>query len=106
MPDGRAGTHTAGQAAFPEGQDMGRRRRIIVIGGGGHAKVVIGTLRAAGHCVTAVFDDDGAKVGKEILGVLVAGPLAAIHEKRYPCGVIAIGDNATRRRLAGALELE
>ena len=42
---------------------------IIIIGGGGHAKVVIEALRQAGHKVVGAVDTDGAKHGKDVLGV-------------------------------------
>ncbi|HUJ63434.1 MAG TPA: NeuD/PglB/VioB family sugar acetyltransferase [Kofleriaceae bacterium] len=76
--------------------------RIVVVGAGGHAKVVIATARAAGHEIASVLDDDRARWAKEIAGVVVAGPIEQVLADRDALCVLAIGDNATRRRLADA----
>ncbi|HXT88844.1 MAG TPA: hypothetical protein VN714_06265, partial [Trebonia sp.] len=78
---------------------------VVVIGAGGHAKVVISTLRAAGHDVTAVFDDNPDRRGTRVLGVEVAGPVASVADYPYESGVIAIGDNRVRRAIAGQIRL-
>lgn len=75
-------------------------REVCVVGGGGHAKVVVGTLQAAGYGVRAVFDDDPGKWGSGLLGVPVrgaAGEIEGLHSART---VLAVGDNASRKRLA------
>jgi len=77
---------------------MSARERVAIIGAGGHAKVVISTLRAAGHTVTAVFDDDPAKHGTRLLGVEVLGATADFDG--YGKAVIAVGHNATREMIA------
>ena len=72
-----------------------------VAGSGGHAKVVIGTLLAAGERVEAAWDDDLARVGSSVLDVPVRGPIDAI-----PSGalvVVAIGANESRRDVAQRL---
>lgn len=46
---------------------------IIIIGAGGHAKVVIEALRQARKNVVGVVDTDGAKHGKDVLGVKLLG---------------------------------
>lgn len=76
----------------------------MVIGGGGHAKVVISTLQAAGHQVSAIFDDNARKWGSEIFGVRVRGPIAEANDAQAPLGIIGIGDNALRRKLAQRLD--
>jgi sugar O-acyltransferase (sialic acid O-acetyltransferase NeuD family) len=76
---------------------------VVVIGGGGHAKVVVATLQAAGVPVAAVLDDDPARHGSEILGVPVAGPLAALAGLETRRAVLAVGDNRTRARLVTEL---
>ena len=78
---------------------------VVVIGAGGHAKVVISTLHAAGHTVVAAYADDAAQWGGEILGVPVRGPVAAAGEAGLESGVIAIGCNATRKKIAGLVNL-
>src|SRR6056297_307029 len=73
---------------------------VWVIGAGGHAKVVIATLQASGRDVAGVLDDDAAKHGTTVLGVPVLGPVerAAGGE-----ALVAIGNNAVRKRIAEAL---
>lgn len=70
---------------------------MFVLGAGGHAKVVVSTLRAAGHEVLALYDRDPAKVGSTVLGVTVRA-----QEEIPPTGlaVVGIGGNSTRRQLA------
>lgn len=79
---------------------MSQGERIAVIGAGGHAKVVLGTLQAVGMPVAAIFDDNPATWGREILGIPVVGAVHRLVEEGYQQAVIAIGDNATRRRMA------
>jgi sugar O-acyltransferase (sialic acid O-acetyltransferase NeuD family) len=71
---------------------------VIVFGGGGHAKVVIATLQLSRRKVQALYDDDAAKIGSSVAGVPVVGATAAAAPN-VP-GVIAIGDNLVRERLA------
>ncbi|HEY9233343.1 MAG TPA: acetyltransferase [Blastocatellia bacterium] len=77
---------------------------VAVLGAGGHAKVVIATLQAAGFTVAAVFDDDSSKRGSTLLGVAVRGTLDELADSGYHRAVLAIGDNATRMRLAERLQ--
>jgi len=78
---------------------------IVVIGGGGHAKVVIGALQAAERLVIAVYDDDPATWGTALLGVRVVGPISAVKKESYE-GVIAIGDNVTRKVISEKVKLQ
>jgi sugar O-acyltransferase (sialic acid O-acetyltransferase NeuD family) len=73
---------------------------LIVVGAGGHAKVVVATARAAGFRVAAVVDDARERWGCAVLGVAVSGPSAPILQDPTASVVLAIGDNAARRRLA------
>ena len=84
---------------------LGKESPFVVLGGGGHAKVVIGALRAAGEDVHAVFDDTESKWGGELLGVPIRGPLAAAREGEWRA-IVAIGDNAARRRVVLSPELD
>jgi UDP-perosamine 4-acetyltransferase len=77
----------------------------VVLGAGGHAKVVVATLLAAGSEVSGVFADDWQERGEELLGVPVRGPLRAALDAGVRGAVIAVGDNAARKRIAGELEL-
>jgi len=76
---------------------------VAVVGAGGHAKVVVGTLQAIGRCALVAYDDDPVKSGGTVLGVAVRGPVALLREAAHSQAVLAIGDNATRQRLAGEL---
>jgi sugar O-acyltransferase (sialic acid O-acetyltransferase NeuD family) len=78
---------------------------VVVIGAGGHAKVVVSTLLAAGIRVPCVLDDDREKWGSEIFGVPVRGPVSdGVESGRV--GVLGIGRNEERKRLAEALSLD
>ena len=76
---------------------------VVVLGAGGHAKVVISTLKAAGHSDVAVFADDEAQGAGEILGVPVRGTIAAAGGAG--AGIIAIGSNATRKKISEQVNL-
>lgn len=75
---------------------------LVVVGAGGHAKVVIATARAAGLAIAHVVDDDRARWGGLLLGVPIAGPIGEVLADPRARAVLAIGHNATRRRLAHA----
>lgn len=79
--------------------------RIAVLGAGGHSKVVIATVRAAGLTVAALFDDDRARWGEEVLGLAIQGPLEAAGEAAVDGAVIAVGTNRARRAVAERIEL-
>lgn len=78
---------------------------IVVVGGGGHAKVLVGLLHALGTPVAAVYDDAAEKWGSRLLGVPVRGPIDDLAGKTLP-GILAIGDNLARSRLASRLSLD
>ena len=72
---------------------------IILIGGSGHARVIIDCVRSSGGHVAGILDD-GLPVGTRILEVPVLGrsaDYARFADHRF---LIAIGNNAVRRRLA------
>lgn len=48
-------------------------RPVIVLGAGGHAKVLIDALQARSIPIRGILDNDPAKQGEEILGILVLG---------------------------------
>ena len=77
---------------------------VLIVGSGGHAKVVIDALRALGYADAQLFvvDDDPARHGYTILGIVVRAPSAGLliaggwfH--------VAIGDCAARARAALSL---
>lgn len=52
----------------------------------------------------AVFDDDPARWGENLLGVQVVGGVTKLKEQGYRRGVIAIGSNETRQRIANVVQ--
>lgn len=79
--------------------------RILIIGAGGHGRVVADAIlqcQAHGSPVQVVgfLDDDGTRAGMTWLQIPVLGTLSAIDTVPHDAVVVAIGDNATRRRLA------
>jgi sugar O-acyltransferase (sialic acid O-acetyltransferase NeuD family) len=84
-----------------------RARSVIVLGAGGHAKVTISTLRSAGWSVAAAYDDDPSRIGTEVYGAEVAGPMdAAGALPRGTRAVIAIGSPAVRQQLAERFDFD
>lgn len=83
---------------------MSKSDPVVVLGAGGHAKVVISTLHGAGFEVAAVFDDDAAKHGSEIMGVEIVGSIMEADSLGYQRGVIAVGENATRKSISERVE--
>lgn len=77
--------------------------KITVIGAGGHAKVVVATALAAGLAVVGVYDDDPALTGTFLFGVPVWGRICDLEIAGGQPLVLAVGDNATRRRLVALL---
>lgn len=73
---------------------------VAVIGAGGHAKVVVATLQSLNWPILGCYDNDRAAWGRQVLGVPVRGGPAELPADTP--AVIAIGDNAVRRRLARA----
>jgi len=72
-------------------------KEVTVIGAGGHAKVIISTLKVLGFEVRMVLDEDENKWNKTILGIPISGPLDLIKSGNFERGIIAIGDNKTRK---------
>ena len=76
-----------------------------ILGAGGHAKVALEAWRSRGGEIRALHDDLAELHGRKILGVTVVGSLAEALASSDPIH-LAIGDNATRRRIGGSLEDE
>ncbi|MEZ5319732.1 MAG: NeuD/PglB/VioB family sugar acetyltransferase [Vicinamibacterales bacterium] len=79
--------------------------RILIIGAGGQGRVVADALRAsheAGGAAHAVgfLDADPALHGRTPLGLPIIGGMDALVTVPHDAIVVAIGDNATRRRAA------
>lgn len=77
---------------------------IFVFGAGGHAKAVVGTLLELEAVVEGLFDDRLDMCGREVLGAKVLGSVAEGMKKKGEVGIIAVGDNLTRSKLAGLLK--
>lgn len=77
--------------------------KVFVIGAGGHAKVVISALLASGFDVGGVYDDDESKRGDKLLGIPVRGLTSEIGRMDEAFAVIAVGNNAARKRIAERL---
>lgn len=80
---------------------------VVIVGAGGHGKVVLDILSAAGgHRVVGFLDADPALRGTAVGGLPVLGPvnlLAKLWQQKVRHGVVAIGDNRTRRRYGDLL---
>lgn len=78
--------------------------RLVLIGAGGHGLVVLDAYRLT-HATAAVEvrDDDVTKDGAAFLFAHIEAPIGPLE--RFRCGChVAIGDNATRRRLGRMLQ--
>lgn len=83
--------------------------RVLLIGAGGHAQVVAEALwrmaeAGSGWEPLGFVDDDPTLLGRSFLGLPVLGPIALWREVGADALVVAIGDNAVRRRLYLALQ--
>jgi sugar O-acyltransferase (sialic acid O-acetyltransferase NeuD family) len=84
---------------------MSDHRAAIVIGAGGHAKVTVSALLANSIRVAEIVDDDRSKWGRSLLGIPISGPVERVKQYRNRSGVLALGENDTRRKLARELPL-
>jgi sugar O-acyltransferase (sialic acid O-acetyltransferase NeuD family) len=76
---------------------------LLIIGCGGHGRVAMEAARSAGLQV-AGFLDDGHR-GEQVLGAPVLGGSERLDDAQAGAYayVVAVGDQATRRRLAGRI---
>lgn len=72
---------------------------ITLMGAGDHARVVLSLLRTLGIQPVAIVDDNTSLHGLKISGVTVTGPVT--QESIAETCLIAIGNNAIRKQLAG-----
>ncbi len=72
--------------------------KVIIIGAGGHSRVVADAISAGSPDVTIVghLDDDARKLGTQILGRSVLGPLDSVRRWPHDAVALAIGDNRVR----------
>jgi UDP-perosamine 4-acetyltransferase len=84
--------------------------QVVIIGAGGHGKVVLDILRAQGRYEPVGFvDADTRLTGTKVGGLPVFGPmnvLPRLRQQKTTHAIVAIGDNRTRLRYAGAVEGE
>lgn len=73
---------------------------VVILGAGGHAKVVIGVLKALGETILGVLDDDSTKWGHDLMGVPILGPMSLLDNHLSNRAVIAIGSNRIRKQVA------
>ncbi len=77
----------------------------ILIGGSGHAKVIMDCIRASGGEVAGILDD-GIEAGTKVLDIPVLGKTADYEAYNTYKFVIAIGNNAVRRRIAESIHVQ
>ena len=77
-----------------------RNKDIYLIGAGGHAKVILSLLEAQGRKCLGIYDDNEQRHGTTLLGVPVIGAVKEIPDRCDILAIIAIGDNAVRKRIA------
>lgn len=100
----RKGVSAEGHVTMP---DFEGTRKVVVIGAGGHGKVVVSTLQAAGVTVDAIYDDNQALWGSQILGVPVCGPIVELKTSNEKfAGIVGIGHSGIRQQLAESLPVE
>lgn len=69
-----------------------------LLGAGGHGKVVLDAMLASGIDVWGVLDDDPSKWERDVLGIVVRGPISPL-EPSVDAVALGIGDNEVRRRV-------
>src|SRR5437764_9721660 len=75
------------------------RMKFAVLGAGGHGKVVYDAALASGMGdIIGFIDDDLARVGTQLMGAPVLGPLEKIGAPNELVLLMGIGDNGGRRR--------
>lgn len=81
-------------------------QRVAIIGAGGHATVVASALIACGKQIAGFFADVPESWGGTILGATVLGPISELSSKICSHAIIAIGDNAARKRIAAEVDID
>lgn len=73
---------------------------IAIVGAGALGRLVANILRVNQQDVIGFYDDDGAKIGMTVNGLVVQGSLADLYTlSSRPKLIIGIGDVGTRQRL-------
>ncbi len=84
---------------------------VVILGAGGHAQVVADILlrmaEAGGRLEPLGYlDDNPALAGRQFLGLPMLGALSDLPNILHDAIIVAIGDNATRRRLFGQMQAQ
>lgn len=83
---------------------------IFIFGASGHGKVVADAAQGQGFRVMGFFDDAPAPRGSKLLEIPVVGGRGLLREwcreHAIDAGIVAIGDNASRLAVAGALQAQ
>ncbi len=80
---------------------------LFIYGAGGHSKVLIDILQLRGGNIAMVLDDDPEKTHREIMGIPVyyaPEALQTMKKDGIHAGVIGVGDNRLREKLAAKVE--
>ena len=82
--------------------------RVLIIGAGGHGQVVADILlrmkeRTGDVEPIGFLDEDPSLAGRQALGLAVLGTKAVLASVSHDAVIVAIGDNAVRRRLVEPL---
>ncbi|MCG8349711.1 MAG: acetyltransferase [Chloroflexales bacterium] len=86
-------------------------QRVLILGAGGHAQVVADILMRASDAGASVeplgyLDDNPHLTDQRFLGLPVLGRMVDLGRVAHDALVIAIGDNATRRKLFASLQAQ
>ncbi|WP_222535571.1 acetyltransferase [Pedobacter polysacchareus] len=68
-----------------------------IIGASGHSKVVLDILQENGSIISGVWDDNPAVL--DVLGFEISGNIAAFKKYNYNDVIVAIGNNAIRKKV-------
>lgn len=81
------------------------KRELLIYGASGHAKVVIDIIEQQGlYEIIGLIDDAQECHGQEFFGYRVLGGQEILAQYRHCSVLIAIGDNATRKKLQGTVK--
>jgi len=80
-------------------------QRVAIIGAGGHAAVVASAIIASGNEVVGFYADPPESWGSKIFGIPVWGPVSELSAKKCSHAIVAIGDNAARKRISSAIDI-
>lgn len=83
---------------------MSGNGKLAVLGGGGFATEIMETAIMAGWKSFEVYDDDISKHGQLVMGTPCMGSLIDFEQKSKLSYILAIGDNAVRKRVSERLE--